>query len=249
MFWEADNAASKRSDLTLTFRPRPAGLAPATMWLPLGHPRYDISASRAPAGSDELWLLKGHNPSHISRHTCYVADPNYPFGIIRQNERRLSVRIDISVRDPYRSLWTICSALSANGNLDRKIDRVEMAGWTNISFHALVMLIVECLNYPHLKARIAAGEFIWCEGYSVHMRQLARVFCRDIFQVGAWNQGIDNAPYIAWRVWKYLNPQLDQPLGVPPVATWQWDDRRTFRSWMNHGFFQSHTWEEALQRS
>ncbi|KAH0293944.1 hypothetical protein M436DRAFT_80427 [Aureobasidium namibiae CBS 147.97] len=249
MFWEADNEGSKHKELTLTFQPPLVPLANTAPWLPNDHPLHHLSASKPPAGSDDLWLLKGHFPSHVSRHTCYVADETYPFGIIRQNERGLIVRIDISVSDRNRSLRTICSALSTNGDLDQKIHRIEMAGWRSISFSALVYLILECGNYPHLQARIAAGEFHWADGYSVHMKRLAHTLRDDIFQYGTLPEGIDYVPTVAKKVWKYLNPPIDQPVGIPTTALWQWNDRRTIRSWMNTGFFHSHTWQEALQQS
>lgn len=246
--WESSNEASRHVNLTLMLRPAQQVQAGAP-WLPNDHPLSNISANRPPTGSNDLVLLKGHFPSQISKFTCNMADLNYPFTIIRKNQCRLIVRFDISVRDPHRSLWTICSALRSNDRLDTRIYRVEMSGWRSISFHALVLLILECGNYPHLQTRMAADQFHFSDGYSVHMRKLAKVFCADIFKYGASDIGKNNIRYVAKKVWRYLDPPAIQPLGVDPAATWQWDDRRTIRAWMNVGFRRSHTWQEALQQS
>ena len=249
MCLEASNDASKHKDLTVTLRPSLVPPGNAQLWLPNGHHLHHLSTIQPPAGNDDLWLINGHFPSHVSRRICDVSDYNYPFGIIQQNERRLIVRIDISDSDRNRSLRTICSALSTNGGLDQRIHRVEMAGWRSISFSALVYLILECGTYPHLGTRVAANEFHWADGYSVHMKKLAQTLCKDIFVYGTLIQGFNYVPEIAKKVWKYLNPPINQPVGIPTTALWQWNDRRTIRSWMNAGFFHSHTWEEALDRS
>jgi hypothetical protein len=86
------NENAKYSDLNLACRPKKNDRAHKT----------------------DLCLVGGHPLSAIARWLAWEADSNYPFGIIRENQRDLYVEIDMSSRNINNSMWAICATLSAN---------------------------------------------------------------------------------------------------------------------------------------
>jgi hypothetical protein len=226
MIWKASTKDSKYSDLKLAIRPKKRRRAPKT----------------------ELWLLNGHPLSQISYLLCREADENYPFEIIRENEGEMTVQIDISSRNKHHSLWGICTALSAQGIYD-KIMQVEITGWTCISFRALVHLIIDCGCIPHIRGRVSTTGFGWSRCYANDVYKLLRAFDTDVTKHGRHIVGINNVPYVSGKLWTYLNPPKDPPVGVPAAAPEQWDTRKQIRAWMNTGFHVSRNADEALRKS
>lgn len=151
------------------------------------------------ANDTDMCLLKGHPLSRISRFIFFEADANHPVDMAQENQQKLIIRINLSCRNRRRTRWN-SAGLNCPKELDLKIHRVELAGWTSISFHTLVFLILDCGSYPHLQQLLATGEFHWPGSCSEHMKKLARVFCNHIFQFVADPTGVFNLHQVAEAV-------------------------------------------------